>query len=151
TPATDLHALGVVASELVSGRLPDAIAEPLARDQSAGEAWDELEAIAVALLGPDWREDARLDGGAVEVPERRWRWQTVGSAAVLGAAIVVAVVTVVGATRSDPPDPVATAIPSATDTPTPTPTPSLPSLTRDETALTAYVQSRLGPDGQCRL
>ena len=85
------------------------------------------------------------------MPERRWRWQTVASAAVLGAAIVVAVATVVNATRRDAPDPVATAVATATDTPSPAPTPSLPSLTRDETALTGYVQSRLGPEGKCEL
>src|SRR3954452_1647595 len=96
TPATDLHALGVVAFQLFSGRLPfddseaamallyrkvnepypalpDAdpalaalVARLLARDpadrpQSARETWDELEEIAVALLGPFWRREARLE------------------------------------------------------------------------------------------
>ena len=92
------------------------------------------------------------DAAPAEIaPERRWRWQTVLSAAVLGAAIVVAVVTVISATRRDAPDPVATVIPTATGTPSPSPTSTAPSLTRDETALTGYVQSRLGPEGRCEL
>jgi hypothetical protein len=34
--------------------------EPSARPQSAGEAWDQLEDILIALLGPRWRREAPL-------------------------------------------------------------------------------------------
>jgi serine/threonine protein kinase len=34
--------------------------EPADRVQSAGDAWDELEEIAITLVGPRWRRSARL-------------------------------------------------------------------------------------------
>ena len=41
------------------------------RPQSARETWDELEEIAVSLLGPFWRREARLpDPGGVSAAER---------------------------------------------------------------------------------
>jgi len=36
---------------------------PGARPRTAGEAWDELEEIVLATLGPRWRRDARLSSG----------------------------------------------------------------------------------------
>jgi predicted Ser/Thr protein kinase len=36
------------------------VKEPAGRMQSAAEAWDELEEIAIALVGPRWRRSARV-------------------------------------------------------------------------------------------
>ena len=109
TPATDLHSVGVIAFELLSGELPMSADAPMAlmlrkvhesspflssvmpavdprlnvligrllarvpddRPQSAMETWDEFEEIAVSLLGPFWRREARLpEPGGFSDPER---------------------------------------------------------------------------------
>jgi hypothetical protein len=100
-PWTDLYSTGVLAYELVLGRLPfdqgdtpvavlmqvvnepipaprevdpsldPALAgwiermlakEPAGRPPNAAAAWEELEEITIALLGPRWRREARLVG-----------------------------------------------------------------------------------------
>ena len=85
---TDLRAVGAIAAELLTGRVPTqaevaaaggsfaaaaGVAPPLAHwidrlvaadpthaPRSADEAWDELEDALVDLLGPRWRRQARL-------------------------------------------------------------------------------------------
>ena len=42
--------------------------EPTERPRSAGEAWNELEAILIALLGPSWRHEAALPPEPPEPP-----------------------------------------------------------------------------------
>jgi Protein kinase domain len=43
--------------------------DPGARPQSAAAAWDQFEEILIALLGPRWNRDARLQAMAGPVPE----------------------------------------------------------------------------------
>ncbi len=78
-PWTDLYAVGVIAHEMLVGRLPsqdlpltaaqpalrrwmqDLLApDPHRRISSAYVAWDSLEEVAIDLWGPRWRRDARV-------------------------------------------------------------------------------------------
>ena len=107
-PATDLYSAGMIALELVAGRLPFddgdsqievlmrqvreatpparelnpsvdsevsdwierlVVKDPAKRTPSATQAWDELEEVLIARLGPRWRRAAALPDSGVESVE----------------------------------------------------------------------------------
>ena len=108
SPATDLYSVGMIALELVTGRLPfdDAdsqievlmrqikqatppaieldpsvdpevsdwierlvVKDPARRTASATQAWDELEEVLIARLGPRWRRAAALPEAALSAAD----------------------------------------------------------------------------------
>jgi serine/threonine protein kinase len=62
-PIPPLSSIDTKIDERLSGWVERLLAkDPTQRTQSAPDAWESLEEILIALLGPRWRRDARLSG-----------------------------------------------------------------------------------------